>query len=203
MKTLKESILDNIDVALAKGDNWQNMMELADIFKLLKANTDFKEYKKIGNELFSSLTEVNKNNIKFNKYYLFVSDGPYSWSIKTGNTVQPKKAGVPFYWGVICFNLNSESKNAYSEQEFNSLRYNSPKYTQYTNIDVNKTPTISYTQYGKKFGHKEIGMCSTGNNYPFESYKEYEDLKDAMTFYEIPKYGKEAINKDEHIPRIR
>jgi hypothetical protein len=65
-----------------------------------------------------------------------VSDGPYSWSIKTGNTVQPKKAGVPFYWGVICFNLNSESKNAYSEQEFQGLRYNSPKYAQYTNIDA-------------------------------------------------------------------
>lgn len=198
MKTLKESILDNMDVALAKGDNWKSMMDLADIFKLLKANTDFKEYKKIGNELFSSLTKVNKDNIKFNKYYLFVSDGPYSW-----NKVQPKKAGVPFYWGVICFNLNSESKNAYSEQIFYGSKYNSPKYTQYTSIDANKTPTITYTQYGKRFGHKEIGMYSTGNNYPFESYKEYEDLINSMTFYEIPKYGKEALNKDEHIARIR
>ena len=198
MKTLKESILDNIETSLSKGDKWQSIKELADIFKLLKSNTDFKEYKKIGNELFSSLTKVNKDNIKFNKYYLFVSDGPYH-----NNKVQPKKAGVPFYWGVICFNLNSESKKSYSEQEFYGLKYNSPKYTQYTNIDANKTPTITYTQYGKKFGHKEIGMYSTGNNFPFESYKEYEDLINSMTFYEIPKDGKEALNKDEYVPRIR
>ena len=36
-----------------------------------------------------------------------------------------------------------------------------------------------------------------------EENKEYEDLINSMSFYEIPKDGKEAINKDEHIPRIR
>lgn len=198
MQTLKESILNDMETSLAKGDKVSSMMDLSDIFSTLKSNSDFKEYKRIGNELFDSLKVVSSNNIKFNKYYLWKADGPYSW-----NKIQPKKAGVPFYWGVICFNLNSESKNAYSEQEFYGLKYNSPKYTQYTNIDASKTPTITYTQYGKLFGHKEISMYSTGKNYPFESYKEYEDLIDSITLYELPENGKAALNRNEKYPIVK
>jgi hypothetical protein len=203
MKTLKESIkesiLNNMDVALAKGDNWQSMMDLADIFKLLKANTDFKEYKKIGNELFSSLTEVNKNNIKFNKYYLWKSDG----QIKMDNTVDSKKAGTPFYWGVICFNLNASSKDSYKDALYYAQKYNSADKDLLLKINAADTPTITLKQYGKRYGHKDISTVGGWNNTPFTSHSQYENLIDSITLYELPENGKAALNSNEKYPIVK
>ena len=203
MKSLKErileSILNDIENTLSTGDKITNVMELADIFNALKSNSDFKEYKRIGKELFNSLKIVNSKNIEFNKYYLWKADG----QIQMNNTVDSKKAGIPFYWGVICFNLNADSKSSYKEALFYAQKYNSADKDLYAKINTSETPTLTLKQYGKRFGHKDISTVSRWNNAPFTSHSQYENLIDSITLYELPEHGKDALNSNEKYPIVK
>ena len=199
MKTLKESILNDMENTLAIGDKVASMMDLSDIFSALKSNSDFKEYKRIGKELFDSLKIVSSDNIKFNKYYLWKSDG----QIKMDNTVDSKKAGTPFYWGVICFNLNASSKNSYKDSLYYAQKYNSADKDLLLRINASETPTVTLKQYGKRYGHKDISTVDVWHNTPFTSHSQYENLVDSITLYELPENGKAALNRNENYPIVK
>jgi hypothetical protein len=110
MKTLKESILDDMDATLATGDEIIKSIEFVDCLKLMVDCSNDKVYNNAFAKFLTCVELVNKNKkLNNDTLYFFKSDYEVKNTLMLGTKKQKQ-----CQWGFISIYKNSKNKDAYT-----------------------------------------------------------------------------------------